>query len=209
MLDPINATLRIAIARWLKRGPGHFVAPPSDLVVCRKRTKGSTPIWISLPFLRKRKPRGFLILIYSNSTDGTCVGVGVIGASFSIMSSCLVHDFRAVPRLLPGCSLHVVVVWTFTVICGASSASFDQVPGARDHSIERTWKGSFLFFEGLFFYMCLIHGWTMFNGLTCVFVLLNQLPLQGVDWWALGVLLFEMMAGLDNTSTLDNSKSRT
>ena len=63
MLDPINATLRIAIARWLKRGPGHFVAPPSDLVVCRKRTKGSKPIWISLPFLRKRKPRGFLILI--------------------------------------------------------------------------------------------------------------------------------------------------
>lgn len=49
----------------------------------------------------------------------------------------------------------------------------------------------------------------MFNGLTCVFVLLNQLPLQGVDWWALGVLLFEMMAGLDNTTTLDNSKSRT
>ena len=42
-----------------------------------------------------------------------------------------------------------------------------------------------------------------------IFVLLNQLPLQGVDWWALGVLLFEMMAGLDNTTTLDNSKSRT
>ena len=72
-----------------------------------KKNKGQQTHLNFTAFSEEAETEGIL---NSNSADGTCFGVGVIGASFSIMSSCLVHDFRAVPRLLPGCSLHVVVV---------------------------------------------------------------------------------------------------
>ena len=58
----------------------------------------------------------------------------------------------------------------------------EEVLGTRDYSVQRTWKGRGCTAPCCFF---------SFVPLLCTVRLA-----QGVDWWALGVLLFEMMAGL-------------